>query len=62
MLRVITHSKGKLVKALNNKGKHSHNKVVIITITANEKMKLKKTNWYKGGRGMYYVKDKKKYV
>ena len=60
--RVITHSKGKLVKGLNNKGKHSHNKVVIITITADEEMKLKKKNWYKRGRGMYNVKDKKRYV
>jgi hypothetical protein len=54
--RIITHAKGKLVKALNSKSEKTHTKLMCITLTKNDKKAARKPSWWKRGPGAFFVR------
>jgi hypothetical protein len=54
--RIITHAKGKLVKALNSKSEKTHTKLMCITLTKLDKMENRKPSWWKRGPGAFFVR------
>jgi hypothetical protein len=58
--RVITHSKGKVVKGINTKADKTHGKAILITRPRQKQDASKKKEWYKRNLGTFFVRDRYK--
>jgi hypothetical protein len=58
--RVVTHSKGKVVKGINTKADRTHGRAILITRPRQVQDESKKKDWYKRDLGTFFVRDREK--